>query len=125
PAARAGRVRFRLGGATERCGTCGGDSRRQGPSSRGIHAGTRRQRELVRACGKQPRSVRRSMNLIIGSPWWLIALLFLALVAAALEDGLRLRISNLTCAAVVIGALVAAGFHGFSSALWQNVVVGV
>src|SRR5947209_795149 len=63
------------------------------------------------------------MNLIVGSPWWLIALLFLALVAAAVEDGLRLRISNLTCAAVVIGAIVAAASHGFSSTLWQNVVV--
>src|SRR5438045_7543117 len=65
------------------------------------------------------------MNLIVGSPWWLIAFLFLALVAAAIEDGLRLRISNVSCSAVVIGVLVAAGFHGFSSALWQNVVVGV
>src|SRR5437764_2535971 len=65
------------------------------------------------------------MNLIVSSPWWLIALLVLALVAGAVEDGIRLRISNITCAAVFIGALVAAGFHGFSSTLWQNVVVCV
>src|SRR5438552_7208787 len=65
------------------------------------------------------------MNLIVGSPWWRIALLLAALIAAAVEDGIRLRISNMTCAAVFIGAIVAAGFQGFSLTLWQNVVVYV
>ena len=63
------------------------------------------------------------MNLIIGSPWWLIVLLMLALGAAAVEDALRFRISNLTCAAVLGAALVAVAVHGFSPGLWQNVAV--
>jgi prepilin peptidase CpaA len=63
------------------------------------------------------------MNLIIGSPAWLVAILFAALVAAAVEDFMRLRISNVTCLAVLITALIAMGLHGFSFALWQNAVV--
>jgi len=63
------------------------------------------------------------VNLIIGSPWWLVALLALALAAAAVEDALRLRISNLTCAAVFAGAVAAMAVHGFSSDLWQNALV--
>ena len=63
------------------------------------------------------------MNLIIGSPWWLVALLMLALGAAALEDALRFRISNLTCGAVFGAALVAIAIHGFSPGLWQNAAV--
>ena len=38
------------------------------------------------------------MNLIVGAPWWLIIILMLALGAAAIEDAVRLRISNLICA---------------------------
>jgi prepilin peptidase CpaA len=60
------------------------------------------------------------MNLIVAAPWWLIALLMLALGAAAVEDAVRYRISNLTCAAVLIAALVAVAVQGFSSGLWQN-----
>lgn len=63
------------------------------------------------------------MNLIAGSPTWLVALLFGALAAAAIEDFIRLRISNLTCLAVLVTALVAMGLHGFPVALWQNLVV--
>ena len=63
------------------------------------------------------------MNLIIGSPWWLVALLMLALGAAAVEDALRFRISNLTCGAVLGAALVAIAVHGFSPGLWQNAAV--
>ena len=63
------------------------------------------------------------MNLIVGAPSWLVAILALTLVAAAVEDALRLRISNVTCAAVLVTALVAMGLHGFSSSLWQNAVV--
>ena len=36
---------------------------------------------------------------------------------------MRLRISNLTCIAVAVAALVAMAFAGFPLALWQNVVV--
>ena len=63
------------------------------------------------------------MNLILGAPWWLVAFLCLALVAAAVEDAVRLRISNLTCVAVLIGALAAMAIHGFSWTLWQNGLV--
>jgi prepilin peptidase CpaA len=63
------------------------------------------------------------MNLIIGAPWWLNALLALVLCAAAIEDAVRLRISNATCLAAIILALVAMAIHGFPPALWQNAVV--
>jgi prepilin peptidase CpaA len=63
------------------------------------------------------------MNLIVGAPWWLIACLMVALAAAAVEDAVRFRISNLTCAAVLVGAFVAVAVHGFSPGLWQNVAV--
>jgi prepilin peptidase CpaA len=42
------------------------------------------------------------------------------LVAAVIEDASRLRISNITCAAVVVEALAAIAFEGFSTVLWQN-----
>jgi prepilin peptidase CpaA len=63
------------------------------------------------------------MNLIVGSPLWLIAILFLALAGAAIEDTIRFRISNRICGAVLVAALVAMGIHGFSPTLWQNAVV--
>lgn len=65
------------------------------------------------------------MNLIVGSPWWLIAFVVLALIAAAIEDTLRLRISNATCLAVFVAALVAMGIHGFSTSLWQNWAIAI
>lgn len=52
------------------------------------------------------------MNLIVDAPLWLSVILVLALVAAAIEDALRLRISNLTCAVVFVSAVVAAALHG-------------
>jgi len=63
------------------------------------------------------------MNLIQTAPLWLVILLFAILAAAAIEDFIRLRISNLTCAAVLVAALVAMAFSGLSLDLWQNVVV--
>ena len=63
------------------------------------------------------------MNLVPGSPLWLLVPLFLALAAAAIEDFVRLRISNLTCIAVLVMAIVAAILHGFSTDLWQNAAV--
>jgi len=63
------------------------------------------------------------MNLVVGAPTWLVVILGIALIAAAVEDALRLRISNLTCAAVLVTALVAMVLHGFPLALWQNAVV--
>ena len=63
------------------------------------------------------------MNLILGTPIWLVAILFAALAAAAVEDFVRLRISNVTCLAVLVTALIAMGLHGLRPALWQNAVV--
>jgi prepilin peptidase CpaA len=63
------------------------------------------------------------MNLIPDAPLWLLALLFAALLAAAAEDFIRLRISNITCAVVFVTAIVAAVLQGVSLDLWQNGVV--
>ena len=63
------------------------------------------------------------MNLVPGAPVWLLALLFAAMAAGAIEDSIRLRISNITCAAVFVMALVAMGLQGFSLDLWQNGLV--
>ncbi|HEX6660863.1 MAG TPA: prepilin peptidase [Sphingomicrobium sp.] len=63
------------------------------------------------------------MNLIQNSPTWLVILLFAALVAAAFEDFIRLKISNFTCLAVLVTALIAMGLNGFPLALWQNALV--
>lgn len=63
------------------------------------------------------------MNLVLLSPIWLAALLMIVLATAAVEDVVRLRISNLTCAAVFVGAIAAMTLHGFGLGLWQNVVV--
>jgi prepilin peptidase CpaA len=65
------------------------------------------------------------MNLVVSSPTWLTAILLVVLALAALEDVVRLRISNLTCAAVFIGAIVAMILQGFPLHLWQNAVVFV
>ena len=48
------------------------------------------------------------MNLIPHAPLWLLAILLAAMAAAAVEDFLRLRISNITCAAVLVAALIVA-----------------
>jgi prepilin peptidase CpaA len=63
------------------------------------------------------------MNLAPHAPLWLLALLGAAIVAAAVEDFIRLRISNITCGVVLVTALVAMGLQGFSLDLWQNGVV--
>ena len=63
------------------------------------------------------------MNLAATAPTWLLLILAAALAAAAIEDAVRLRISNVTCLAVLIGALIAMGLQGFPMALWQNAVV--
>jgi prepilin peptidase CpaA len=65
------------------------------------------------------------MNLVVGAPFWLVALLIMALAAAAIEDLVRLKISNLTCVAVLAGALVAVALQGLSWSLWQNALLCV
>jgi len=63
------------------------------------------------------------MNLVPLAPLWLLGVLIAAMAAAALEDAIRLRISNITSLAVLISALVAMGLQGFAFELWQNAVV--
>lgn len=63
------------------------------------------------------------MNLIVGAPWWLVALLATALIAAAIEDAVRLRISNVTCGSVLLLCVLAMTIRGFPVDLWRNVVV--
>jgi len=63
------------------------------------------------------------MNLVPNAPVWLLAILFAAMAAAAIEDFVRLRISNVTCAAVLVAALVAMAVHGLTLDLWQNALV--
>ena len=63
------------------------------------------------------------MNLVPAAPIWLLAVLCAAMIAAAIEDFIRLRISNITCAVVFVTALVAMGLQGFSLDLWQNGLV--
>lgn len=63
------------------------------------------------------------MNLVLLSPIWLVALLIIFLAVAAVEDVVRLRISNLTCVGVFVSAIVAMALHGLEMSLWQNLVV--
>jgi prepilin peptidase CpaA len=63
------------------------------------------------------------MNLLATAPYWALAVLVVALLAAAIEDAARLRISNLTCLVVLAAAIAAAVAAGPSSSIWQNVAV--
>jgi prepilin peptidase CpaA len=63
------------------------------------------------------------VNLIASAPTWLAALLFLLLLTAAVEDGWRARISNFTCAMIVVGAFVAVALDGPIVGLWQNLLL--
>ena len=63
------------------------------------------------------------MNLIAAAPWWLLAVLGCAAGAAAIEDGLRYRISNLISLVVLVAAIAAAIMAGPAWALWQNIAV--
>jgi len=65
------------------------------------------------------------MNLVPVAPLWLLGVLIAAMAAAAIEDAIRLRISNITCLAVFISALVVMGLQGFPLELWENAVVCV
>lgn len=63
------------------------------------------------------------MNLALLAPPWLFAALAALLVAAALEDLIRLRISNILCLLVALGAIAAAVIAGPTLGLWQNALV--
>ena len=65
------------------------------------------------------------MNLVSVAPVWLLVPLIVLLLAAAIEDAIRLRISNWTSIGVLLLAIVAVFATGFSTALWQNLAVFV
>jgi prepilin peptidase CpaA len=65
------------------------------------------------------------VNLIAFAPLWLAALTAAALLAAAIEDVMRLRISNIAVLAVLFAAIAAMAFAGFHVALWENAAVFV
>ena len=62
------------------------------------------------------------MNLVVAAPSWLLGVFGCALVAAAIEDALRLRISNVTILFVFAGAIAASVLEGPSWMLWQNIL---
>lgn len=63
------------------------------------------------------------MNLFESAPVWLVWVLAALLVAAALEDAIRLKISNMLCLGVLVGSLIAMAMAGPEIALWQNAMV--
>jgi prepilin peptidase CpaA len=63
------------------------------------------------------------MNLIILSPVWLAWIFAALLTAAAVEDSVRLRISNVLVLGIMAGAIVAMFLAGPEIALWQNFAV--
>ena len=63
------------------------------------------------------------MNLAVAAPTWLYAVLLTFLAAGAIEDMARLRISNLTCFAIALLAIIAMFVVGPDWTLWQNGVV--
>jgi prepilin peptidase CpaA len=63
------------------------------------------------------------MNLLATAPTWLAWCLAALLVAAAIEDAVRMRISNVLCLAVFAAAIVAMFIGGLEIALWQNALV--
>jgi prepilin peptidase CpaA len=63
------------------------------------------------------------VNLIFLAPLWLVAILACILVAAAIQDAARFRISNMFPILVLAGALIAAAIYGPAWDLWQNALV--
>jgi prepilin peptidase CpaA len=63
------------------------------------------------------------VNLAVAAPQWLALVFAILMLAAAAEDAVRLRISNITVLLVLIGAIVAAFVAGPEVRLWQNLAV--
>jgi len=63
------------------------------------------------------------VNLALAAPNGLALILSILLVAAAVEDAIRLRISNITVLLVLASAVLAAVLAGPEIGLWQNLVV--
>ena len=60
------------------------------------------------------------MNLLATAPLWVIGLLAVLLAAAAIQDAVQLKISNLLTVAVFALGVVAMALTGFQSGVWQN-----
>ncbi|MBA3511805.1 prepilin peptidase [Sphingomonas sp.] len=63
------------------------------------------------------------MNLFASAPLWLAWCLAALLIAAAIEDAVRMKISNVVSLAVFVAAIVAMAVGGLEIALWQNALV--
>jgi prepilin peptidase CpaA len=63
------------------------------------------------------------MNLLASAPGWLTALLLTLMLLAAIEDGWRMRISNLISGAIALGAFAALLLDGPMVDFWQNLVL--
>lgn len=63
------------------------------------------------------------MNLAAEAPQWLALIVAVLLLAAAIEDAVRLRISNLIVLLVLVAAVVAVVIAGPELELWKNLVV--
>ena len=64
-----------------------------------------------------------AVKLAAEAPLWLALIFAFLLIAGAVEDSARLRISNLTCLLILVGAVVAMAMLGPQWAVWQNLVV--
>lgn len=60
------------------------------------------------------------MTLAALAPSWLLLLLALVLIAAAVQDAVSMRITNTLSSAVILLALTAMALHGFAFPMWQN-----
>lgn len=63
------------------------------------------------------------MNLAALAPNWLFWLLLASLAAAAIQDIVQLRISNVTCGAIALFAIAAIVLAGPGWSVWQNLLV--
>ena len=57
------------------------------------------------------------------APQWLALVFAILLIAAAAEDSVRLRISNITVILVLFGAVVTAFVLGLELRMWQNLAL--
>ena len=78
---------------------------------------------MVRACIEQSRNIEQKLNLLAVAPVWLLAILVVALIAAAVEDAARLKISNITILVVLGSAVAAILIQGPTLSMWQNAAV--
>lgn len=63
------------------------------------------------------------MNFIPLVPQWLAWAFAGLLIAAAIQDAMRLKISNVICGLVLLGGIVAALIIGLDADMWQNLAV--